>query len=238
MLSKGPARKVVVYVNEQSRHHSQPLWSAVFDFLRHKAVAGATVTHARWGFGARHRVHNAESPEQPEAVIRIECIDSLNKIDEILPTLYDMVTDGLIEVQDTTVVKAASPAIVAARAPRLRKEGDAKEMRIFLGEADRRHGEPLFDAIVKRLRMMDIAGATVYRGILGYGGRSLIHKQKFLGLSSDLPIMISVMDAPEKIARAVPVVEEMPGNGLITLSAVHMVNRVRESEQGHGVAAG
>ena len=94
-----------------------------------------------------------------------------------MPTLYDMVTDGVIEVQDTRWSR--SPTRNARRRPRgrIRKcEATARLMRIYMGESDKWQGEPLYEAIVKRLRLMDIAGATVYRGILGYGVKGHTHK--------------------------------------------------------------
>ena len=93
-------------------------------------------------------------------------------------------------------------------------------LRIFLGEADKWHDEPLYDAIVKKLRMMDIAGATVYRGILGYGAKGHEHKKSFLHVSRDLPIMLSVIDSPEKIHAAAEVIEGMLEDGLLVISDV------------------
>ena len=100
-------------------------------------------------------------------------------------------------------------------------------LRVFLGEADQWNGEPLHAAIVKRLRMLEIAGATVYRGIDGYGAKGHAHKESFLRLSSDLPVMISVVDTPEKIVDAVAAVERMLGDGLIVVSDVEMTRLVR-----------
>jgi len=81
-----------------------------------------------------------------------------------------MVADGVIEVQDTVVVKAAmKDKGTEPKIPHEKVQGKAKMMRIFLGEADRWQGEPLYEAVVKRLLMMEIAGATVNRGIMGYG---------------------------------------------------------------------
>ena len=122
-------------------------------------------------------------------------MDSPEKVEEILPTLYEMVSDGLIEVQDTTVIRHAgkTPKGEVKRAHE-RKQGPAKLLRVFIGEADKWHGEPLFDAIVKKLRMMEIAGATVYRGIPGYGAKGHQHKKSFFHVSCDMPIMLSVVD--------------------------------------------
>jgi len=139
-----------------------------------------------------------------------------------------MVTDGLIEVQDTTVVKIAlkDKRATEPKPPHERKAGKAKMLRIFLGEADRWYDEPLYDAIVKRLRMLDIAGATVYRGILGYGAKGHTHKQNLLHTSRDLPIMISVVDAEDKLSQASAAVEEMLQDGLIVVSDVDIVRLI------------
>ena len=103
-------------------------------------------------------------------------------------------------------------------------------MRIFLGEADKLDGEPLYEAIVKRLRMMDIAGATVYKGVLGYGAKGHTHKAGMLHFSRDLPIMISVVDSEEKIKEASDAVEAMLGDGLLVLSNVDRVRLIHEPE--------
>jgi PII-like signaling protein len=113
--------------------------------------------------------------------------------------------------------------------PHERRSGPAKLMRVFLGEADRWHDEPLYDAIVKRLRMMEVSGATVYRGILGYGAKGHTHKQNFLHLSRDLPVMISVVDSAEKITEAAAAIEAMLEDGLIVLSDVEMTRLVRSA---------
>lgn len=229
MLAKGPAKKVTIYVNEDSRYHHQPLYEAILGFLMHKGVAGATASRAMAGFGAGRVLHTPKIEVLAEHLpVRIEFIEAAAKIDELLPALHDMVDDGLIEVQDTTVVRAArkgrqeEPAL-----PHEARRQAAKMMRVFLGESDRLGDEPLYDAIVKKLRMLDIAGATVYRGIYGYGAKGHTHKQSFWHLSKDLPVMISVIDTPEKIAEAAAAVESMLGDGLIVLSDAEMIRLVR-----------
>jgi PII-like signaling protein len=231
MLYKGPAKKVGIFLNEDTRHHLEPLWSAIFTFLRHKQVAGAIVSWPRIGFGSHLQVHSPASEGSLEHLpVVIEFIETPERVDELMPTLYDMVSDGLIEVQDVNIVKSVA---VDNRAPETahvheRVQGPARHMRIFLGEADQWHGEPLYDAIVKKLRMMDIAGATVHRGILGYGARGHEHKERFFHLSKDLPIMISVVDEEERIARAAEAIEPMMEDGLIVFSDVEMVRLIRK----------
>lgn len=229
MLSKGPAKKVTIFVNEDTQHHLTSLNDAIMTFLMHKGVAGATATRAFSGYGSHRTLHTPNIEVMADHLpIRIEFIDTPEKVDEVLPTLYEMVTDGLIEVQDTTVVKRAQTlAKSEPKLPHERNEGPAQLLRVFLGEADRWHDDPLYDAIVKKLRMMDIAGATVYRGILGYGAKGHDHQATFFHPTRDLPIMISVIDAPGKIAEAAEAIENMLEDGLIVISDAHIVRLVR-----------
>ena len=230
MLSKGPAKKVTIYVNEDTRHHLGSLYESVMTFLLHKGVAGATATKALEGFGPHKVLHTPGTEFAAEHFpIKVEFVETAERVNELLPALYDMVNDGLIEVQDTTVVKAVRKDRPAAadKAAHEVKRGPAKMMRVFLGESDRHESEPLYDAIVKRLRMLDVAGATVYRGIDGYGAKGHSHKERFFQISKDLPVMISVVDAPEKIAEAVAAVQAMLGDGLIVVSDVEMIRKVR-----------
>jgi PII-like signaling protein len=231
MLNKGPAKKVTIYVNEDTQHHKTPLHDSIMTFLMQKAVSGATATRAYSGFGSHQLLHTPKVEVLAEHLpIRIEFVETLEKVDEVLPALYEMVSDGLIEVQDTTVVKLArKPARAEPAVPHHRSEGKAKLLRVFLGEADRWQDAPLYDAIVKKLRMMDIAGATVYRGILGYGAKGHQHKASFFHPMRDLPIMVSVIDTAEKIAAAAEVIEGMLEDGLIVVSDAEIVRLVRSS---------
>jgi PII-like signaling protein len=229
MLSKGAAKKVTIYLNEDTQHHLAPLYESILTFLMHRGVSGATVTRALAGFGGHQMLHTPKIEALSQHLpVRLEFIETADKVNELLPTLYDMVSDGLIEVQDTTVIKVA---LKEKRKPELkqsheRRAGKAKLMRIFLGEADRWNGEPLYDSIVNQLRMLDIAGATVYRGILGYGAKGHTHKQNFLHTSRDLPVMIAVVDAEAKLTEAAATVEEMLQDGLIVVSDVDIVRLI------------
>lgn len=224
MLSRGAAKKVTIYVNEDTRHHLEALWSAILSFLRHKHVAGATVLRPVAGFGAHQVIHSPDQEVRAEHMpMRIEFIESAEKVDELLPSLYEMVEDGIIEVQDTNVVKAvAKGKKPAPHSPHAEIKGPAKMIRIYLGEADRVKGEPLFEAIVKRLMMMEVAGATVYRGILGYGAKQHTHKEARFRLSSDAPIMISVVDTASRLDEILEAVAPMIQDGLIVISDVEV----------------
>ncbi len=232
MLGKGPAKKVTIYINEKAQHHMHSLHDAILMYLMHKGVCGATATRAVAGFGSHQELHTTKvevlSMDLP---IQIEFVETAEKVEEVLPTLYEMVSDGLIEVQDTTVVRHArkSPR-PEPKLPHERKQGHAKLMRVFMGESDKWHDEPLYDAIVKKLRMMEIAGATVYRGVLGYGAKGHEHKRSFFHPTRDLPVMVSVIDSPEKVGVAAEAIEGMLEDGLIVISDVEAVRLVRSHQ--------
>jgi PII-like signaling protein len=100
---------------------------------------------------------------------------------------------------------------------------EGKLLRIFIGEADRWHGAPLYEAIVLEARKRGLAGATVMKGFMGFGAHSRIHTAKLLELSQDLPIVIEIVDAPDKIEAFMPELEEMVGDGLITLERAEVL---------------
>jgi PII-like signaling protein len=97
---------------------------------------------------------------------------------------------------------------------------DAVLLRIFIGESDRHEHRPLYEAIVLKAREMHLAGATVLRGPMGYGHSSRLHTAKILRLSDDLPLVIEIVDAQDKIEAFLPVVDTMMSHGLITMEKV------------------
>jgi len=109
----------------------------------------------------------------------------------------------------------------------MKLEGKAKMLRIHFGENDKWHDKPLYEAIVIKCRELDIAGATVFRGIEGYGASTLIHKKHLLR-SSDRPIMVSVIDTEEKIRNLIPALDEMVDEGLIAMSEVEVIRYVHQ----------
>jgi PII-like signaling protein len=100
---------------------------------------------------------------------------------------------------------------------------DAVLLRIFLGESDKWHGKPLYEAIVLKAREMHLAGATVLRGPMGFGHSSRLHTAKILRLSEDLPLIIEIVDAEEKINAFLPELDAMMGSGLVTMEKVKVL---------------
>jgi len=102
-------------------------------------------------------------------------------------------------------------------------EGERTLMRIHIGESDRWHGKPLYQAIVELLRREKFSGVTVLRGVGGYGSSSVYHTEKILRLSQDLPIVVEVVEANERIEAILPQLDEMIGGGLVTLEKVRVI---------------
>jgi hypothetical protein len=96
-------------------------------------------------------------------------------------------------------------------------------LRVFIGESDKWQGKPLYEAIVLKARELHLAGATVLRGPMGFGARSRLHTVKVLRLSEDLPMVIEIVDSKEKIDELLPHLDEMVGEGLITLEKVQVI---------------
>jgi PII-like signaling protein len=110
-------------------------------------------------------------------------------------------------------------------------EGEGKLLRIFIGESDKHGRKPLYQAIVEMLREEGMAGATVLRGIEGFGANSHLHTARILRLSEDLPVVIEVADTEERIEAVMPKLDEMVRDGLVTLERVQVV-AYRAQEKG------
>lgn len=101
--------------------------------------------------------------------------------------------------------------------------GSAKRLRIYIGETDRWKGQPLYHAIVTKAKDLDMAGASVFRGLEGYGANSRIHTARIVDLSSDLPILVEIIDSEEYIAKLLPHLDVMVQEGLVTLDDVEII---------------
>lgn len=100
---------------------------------------------------------------------------------------------------------------------------EAELLRIFIGESDKHLGRPLDEVIVEMARSRGMAGATVLRGVLGFGANSRLHTAKILRMSEDLPVVIEIVDKPERIATLLPELDEIITEGLVTLEKVRVI---------------
>jgi PII-like signaling protein len=120
----------------------------------------------------------------------------------------------------------------------MKLEGEGQLLRIFIGEGDRWHGKPLYEAIVARARAEGLAGTTVLRGMMGFGAKSRIHTAKVLRLSEDLPIVIEIVDVAERIDKFLPQLDGMVEDGLVTLERAQVITYRAGKEGGKEGAGG
>ncbi len=108
---------------------------------------------------------------------------------------------------------------------------DGYLLRIFVGESDRHGHRPLYEAIVTRARESGLAGATVLRGVMGFGKHSVLHTAKVLRLSEDLPMVVEIVDSLPKVEQFLPVLDEMIEDGMVTLEKVRVIHyRVQKTD--------
>jgi PII-like signaling protein len=110
-----------------------------------------------------------------------------------------------------------------------RLDGEAVLMRVFLGEGERIHGQPAYRFLVELFRKEKIAGATVLRGVLGFGAKSHLHTASLLRLSQDLPIVVEVIDTQENIDRVLPLMDDVLEEGLVTCEKVRVLRYAPDS---------
>src|SRR6204780_4502812 len=234
MLTAGPGKKVGIYVAEDQQYHGSTAYAAILDFLFFRGVSGATVTRGIAGFGADHRLHTTSLVDLAVRLpVKIEFIETAEKVGALLPKLQAMAGTGLIEMHDTAIVKPAEKKQKKGEPerPALKQEGKAKMMRIYIGENDKWNGKPLYQAIVNGLRSNDIAGVTGYAGILGYGANRGTHKEAALRLSHDRPILLSVGDAEDKLKAFMPILDQMVQQGVVVLSDVDIIKYAHNYEK-------
>ncbi|MEW6116494.1 MAG: DUF190 domain-containing protein [Nitrospirota bacterium] len=226
MVTKGPAKKLTVYVDETDRFTGKPVYEVLLDILYKKKIAGVSVFRGMAGYGTDGVFHTAKMLELSTTLpVKVEAVDSEDMINKVLPDIYHVVEKGLIEVSDTTVVKSRPMAVKEEKeeGEHMKLEGKAKMLRIIISGDDKWEGEPLYEAIVKRLIMNDIAGATVYKAIAGYGPHRRYHKKKTLSKKEEVPILITVMDSEENISKVIPILDGMVDEGIVVLSDVNVI---------------
>lgn len=217
------ALKVSIYLCEGSMHRGVASDSSILDFLFYRGVAGATVLKGVAGFGADHHLHSesivAVSDRLP---IKIEFVESPEKVEELLPKLKELADGSMVEVQETMIFRSANTTGPDPYEMIHRKvEGKAKLLRIYIDEKHEWNEKPLHHALVEALRANDIAGVTVYKGILGYGSGRDLHEQK--PFADGASLMLSVIDSEERIRGFMPVLEKMMPHGLAVLSDVDII---------------
>jgi PII-like signaling protein len=253
MMIPHEAALLRVYLNANDKYHRLELYCAVVEAARRFPLAGASVFAVELGYGAHRQIHDAASEYSSfEIPIVIELIDATDKLKQFAADLQSMIGEGLavlrpvfmvrythgLERQDESAgLPVANPSSPQPIEPTVEKrnamkiEGDARRVTIYIGSADTWGGHNLAVAIVEKCRKLGLAGATVSRGIMGFGKHSIIHKAHFLGLSGDLPEKIEIVDRPEEIDRLLPALDEMMGGGLIVIEEVHVARYTHDQKK-------
>lgn len=229
MVKQGPAQKLTIYVDEADKFGGRPVYEVLLDIFYKKKIAGVSVFRGVAGYGTDGVFHTSKMLELSTSMpVKIEVVDSEEMINKILPDVYHVVEKGLVEITDTNVVKCCPKALERKEEgeKRMKLEGKAKMLRVIVSEDDKWEGEPLYEAIIKRFIMMDIAGATVYKAIAGYGPHRRFHKKKTLTSTGELPILITVIDSEENINKVLPILDDMVKEGIVILSDVNVIKYV------------
>ena len=229
------------------RHRMSPLYEWIVEQAHHEGLQGATVLKGFYGLRPDGSVleEHAWSISQELPVI-VEVIDEPARIEALLAKVEPAFREGVITLERAHVLLYRSGAressgplsgrniigtvrTSAAAGVRTMKEPEnGVLLRIFIGESDKEPGRdrPLYEAIVRRAREAHLAGATVLRGPMGFGRHSRVHTAKLLELSTDLPVVIEIVDAEDKVEAFLPTVDELVSEGLVTLEAVRIVRYV------------
>jgi len=232
------------HLSTRVRHRDEPLYQWIVETARHDGLQGATVLKGIMGLrpGGTFLTEHRWAVSQDLPVI-VEVVDGPRRIEALLDRVEPAFTEGEITLERAHVVlyrgegdtrRGAVPAVdviasqddsAAWKVTTMKLPEEGVLLRVFMGESDREPGtdRPLYEAIVRRAREAGLAGATVLRGPLGYGKNSIVHSAKLLEMSTDLPIVIEIVDAEEPIRAFLPIVDELVTEGMVTLEAVRIL---------------
>lgn len=227
-----------------ARHGLSPLYEWIVEQAHHGGLQGATVLKGlyglRWDGSLLEERTWSISQELP---VIVEVVDEPARIEALLSKVEPVLREGVITLERAHVLLYRSGArestgpltgrnilgtvttSAAAGVRTMKAPDNGVLLRIFIGESDREPGgeRPLYEAIVRKAREAHLAGATVLRGPMGFGRHSRVHTAKLLELSTDLPIVIEIADAEDKVEAFLPTVDELVIEGLVTLEAVRIL---------------
>jgi uncharacterized protein len=223
-----------VYLESADRAPHTPTYQRLVSAARARGLAGATVLRGIMGLGSSGVIPRSTWSLAEHVPVIVEIVDSSQRIFDFLEVELDR---GLATVERASVMmyRHASdagrlqlagelPPLSTFSIPQSRKLMKTNEngilLRVFIGESDKFAGKPLYEAIVQKVRELGLAGATVLRGSEGFGANSVVHKSQLLEMSTDLPIVVEIVDAREKIDALLPHLETMVQEGMITMEYV------------------
>jgi len=243
------------HLSNLAHHGSEPLYQWIVETAHREGLQGATLLKGFMGL----RSDGSIIQENPwtlaqEVPLIVEVVDGPHHVEKLLAKVEPSFKDGTITLERAHVAlyrggerdlkpKDVAPRYDVIATKEISTAWEVKTMklpeegvllRIFIGESDREKGRdrPLYEAIVLRAREAHLAGATVLKGPMGFGRHSLMHTSRLLDLSTDLPVVIEIVDAEEKIRAFMPVVDELVTEGLVTLEAVRIIKYAAADPRG------
>lgn len=248
MKLEGEQTLLRVHLRNTDRHgwFTGPAAEALVHRAKSRGLAGATVWRGFLGLDVNGRLLESSAWSLVDRVpVIVEIVDSARNIGAFLTDVAEIVLEGFatlerahvlvyrhnrggvgreamrLEVPESIVPLSTLPN--ALEFPAMQSSEDGQLLRVFIGESDVWHGEPLYRAIVLKAKELGLSGATVLRGPMGFGANSRMHTAKLLALSTDLPIIVEIVDAPAKIQSLLPFLDESVAEGLITIEEVRIL---------------
>lgn len=229
-----------VYLRTADRSPHVPTYQLLVQAARKSGLAGATVIRGIVGLGSRGFARHSNWTLIQQVPVVAEFVDDAEKISTFVGgPMRELMRSGMATLERAHVILrrhggprqpatlAPAPALAPlSNLPRIEPGGPMKSkengllLRVFVGESDRFNHEPLYEAVLQKVRELRGAGATVLRGAEGFGAHSVVHKSSLLEMSTDLPVVIEIVDSEEKIRQLLPHLEEMITEGLITMEHV------------------
>lgn len=235
-----------IYLQSADRAPLTPTCELVVKAARKRKLAGATVLRGILGAGYHHLVQPSAWSIVEHVPVIVEIVDSASRIASFLDEVVNpTITHGVATLERAAVMMQRPGAGISANQPQpltlwpqirplstlprisprpnMTITEDGVLLRVFIGESDRFEHKPLYEAIVQKVRELGLAGATVLRGSEGFGANSVVHKTSLLEMSTDLPIVIEIVDMEEKVKTLLPHLETMVTEGMITMEHVMIV---------------
>ncbi|MBF0536869.1 MAG: DUF190 domain-containing protein [Nitrospirae bacterium] len=234
MLGRYPAKKLTIYTYETDKFGHRPIYEVLIDIFQRHAITCVNVFRAIEGLGVNREILTAKILEMSTNLpVKVEAIGSEEMINGALADVYQVVGNGLVEVSDTTIIQGWQPWSEGKKeaSGHMKLQGRAKMLKIIISEDDKWHGEPLYEAIVKRLIVSDIAGATVYKAMAGYGAHHRYHKKKLFTSEGELSVVIVVVDTQENINKALPILDDMVTEGIVIVTDVDVIKYTHRDTQ-------
>jgi PII-like signaling protein len=235
------------HLSNVAQHGLSPLYEWIVEQSHHGGMQGATVLKGFYGLdraGAILEEHTWSLVQHLPVIV--EVVDDAAKVEALLATVEPVLRDGVITLERAHVLMyragdrdvtgplngrnitstAATSAAAGVRTMKMPERGAL--LRIFIGESDKEPGgdRPLYEALVRKAKEAQLGGATVLRGQMGFGRHSRVHTAKLFDLSTDLPVVIEIVDAEDKVDAFLPAVDELVTEGLVTLEAVRILRYV------------